>query len=152
MFKREYEKLLALLEQSADAEKVSLEEILKEAVLFFESLRKEFPSAPKEEREEMIQMMSHLHAKLQEISKSTAEASGMSEDELAVFAENPSNFTPEQWREVQQTKRKLYDSARQFSSDLEEKKRKGGQLPKEEAKKPVKPRAKRSSRKDWMKS
>ena len=152
MFKEEYEKLLALLEEGIDLEKMNLEDVLKEAVLFFEELRKEFPNAPKEEREEMIQMMTHLHAKLQEVSKKTAEASGMTEDELSVFAENPSNFTPEQWREVQTTKRKLYDSARKFSSTLEEKKKKEGESPKEGKKKPIRPRTKRGRRKDWMKS
>ncbi|NGX38524.1 MAG: hypothetical protein K1000chlam2_01698 [Chlamydiae bacterium] len=150
MFKDEYKHLLELIEKTSDPQAVSLEEILKEAVLFFETLRKEFPKAPKEEREEMIQMMTHLHAKLQETTKATAEAAGMSEDELSAFSENPSNFTPEQWQEVQSTKRQLYDSARKFSSTLEEKKQPtDDQKPK---KKPVRSKARRGKRKDWMKS
>ncbi|NGX39502.1 MAG: hypothetical protein KR126chlam1_00831 [Chlamydiae bacterium] len=151
MIKEEYKRLLALLEEGKENPKdVSLEEILKEAVLFFEELRKSFPSAEKEEREEMIQMMSRLHTKLQEISKITAEATGMSEEELSAFAENPSNFTPEQWQLVQESKSKLYDSARKLSSSLH----KGRKEPieGETPKKPIRSRTRRSRKKEWKKT
>ena len=142
-----------MIEHCYDTEKVSLEDILKEAVVFFEVLRKEFPKAPKEEREEMIQMMTHLHTRLHEISKLTAEASGMSEDELSAFAENPSNFTPEQWQIVQSSRRELYDSARKFSSSIEkEKKKMEGTEEEKPTKKAIRPRARRKRKKDWLKS
>lgn len=150
MIKKEYERLLGLLEQSARKEGITLEEILRESVVFFEALRKEFPAATKEEREEMVQMMTTLHSKLQEISKTTAEASGMTEDELSAFAENPSNFTPEQWQLVQKTKKELYDSARKFSSSMgEQQPTDNKELPK---KKPFHPPTRRAKRQDWTKS
>lgn len=156
MIKEEYQRLLDLIESSTDMEKkISLEEILKEAVTFFEVLRKEFPIASKEQREEMIQMMTHLHTRLHEISKETAEASGMSEDELAAFADNPSNFSPEQWQVVQKTRRELYDSARKFSSSLEKEKREKKPSEKERVKpksKPIRSRTRRPRRKDWLES
>lgn len=147
MLKDEYTRLLKMIEQATDSEEFSLEEVLKEAVVFFEALRKEFPQASKEDREEMVHMMTHLHATLQEVSKKTAEAAGMSEEDLSAYAENPSNFTPEQWQMVQDTKRQLYDSARKFSSsigkDEEEKKPHS---------KPVKKQVRRSRRNQWKKS
>lgn len=150
MIKDEYKKLLEMIEMSEDPSKISLEEILKEAVVFFEALRSEFPKASKEEREEMIQMMTHLHTRLQETSKKAAEASGMSEEDLTAYAENPSNFTPEQWQAVQETRRNLYDSARKFSSALEREKE--GEAPKGEVpkKKSARPSTRRSRRKDWL--
>lgn len=154
MIKDEYNRLLQLIENATDFQKVSLEDILREAVVFFEVLRKEFPTAPKEEREEMIQMMTHLHNRLHEISKATAEASGMTEEELSAFAENPSNFTPEQWQIVQKTRRELYDSARKFSSALEKEKTKGKEKEGEEKppSKPIRARTRRTRRKDWLQS
>jgi len=150
MIKQEYQNLLGRLEQALDNKSVALEEILRDAVSFFDSLRQEFPKAPKEEREEMIQMMTQLHAKLQEVSKKTAEDSGMTEEELAIFADNPSNFTPEQWQLVQGTKRKLYDSARKFSASLETEKGAGEAAPKKGA---IRPRTgRRAGRKDWKKT
>ncbi|MBS0629832.1 MAG: hypothetical protein JSS30_06375 [Verrucomicrobia bacterium] len=143
MIRKEYERLLGLLSQG---ERVKLEEVLQEAVVFFETLRKEFPNADKETREEMVQMMTQLHSKLQEVAKTTAEASGMTEEELTAYAENPSNFTPEQWQLVQKTRRELYDSARKFSSTMSEQ---PSEAPK---KKTVKEPVKRAKRQDWTKS
>ena len=149
MIKKEYKRLLELIESCQEAEKVTLEDILKEAVVFFETLRNEFPKASKEDREEMIEMMTHLHTRLQEVSKETAEASGMTEEELSSFAENPSTFTPEQWQVVQASRRQLYDSARKFSSTLSKEEKKSeapeGEAPK---KKPIRSKARRTKRKD----
>ena len=151
MIKKEYERLLQLLNRAVGDQSVPLEDILKEAVVFFEVLRKEFPAAQKEEREEMVQMMTDLHERLQQISKLTARASGMTEDELAAYSENPSNFTPEQWQLVQSTKRQLYDSARKFSASVEEKE--GKKVPEgEKPKKAMRPKTRRSRRKEWKKT
>lgn len=154
MIKKEYQKLLEAIEQCRDVEKVTLKDILTQAVAFFEILRKEFPKATKEEREEMIQMMTHLHSRLHEISKETAEASGMTEEELSAYAENPNNFTPEQWQMVQNTRKELYDSARKFSSTLEKEKRniQERKEEKEVKKRPIRSPTRRSKRKNWLQS
>lgn len=152
MIKDKYHKLLKLIEKSV--EEISLEEILKEAVLFFEELRREFPKAGQEQRVEMIQMMNELHERLKKVSKRVADETGMTEDDLYALAENPSNFSPDQWELVQETKKKLYDSVRKFSSSLEDKNKAVPQPTEaQEAKKPMRPPIKRRSRKsDWMKS
>lgn len=150
MFKEEYEKLIRLIE-----ERGNMEAILKEAVTFFEALRKTFPDASPEHKQEIIQMMSHLKAKLAEIAKKTAEEAGMSQEDLTAYAENPNNFTPDQWRMVQESKRKLYDTARKFSSDVAQKKKersKGAEPGKKEAPRSIRGSTKRTSRKNWMKS
>ena len=159
MIKDEYKRLLALLEEGKNNPKnVKLEDILKEAVVFFEELRSSFPKAGKEDREEMMEMMTHLHAKLQEISEVTTKETGLSEEELAAYAENPSNFTPEQWQLVQETRGKLYNSARKFSGAMQKEKEaltpEGEESPEGEkpAKKPIRNRTRRSRRKDWTKS
>ncbi len=153
MIKKEYERLLGTLEQSSGKQGVILEEILREAVVFFEALRKEFPSASKEEKEEMIQMMTHLHSRIQEISQITAKASGMTEEELASFAENPSNFSPEQWQLIQKSRRELYDTARKFSASVEDEKiaqhPENKEVPKEKS---TRPSTRRTRRQDWTKS
>lgn len=152
MIKKEYERLLGVLEQTSAKQGLSLEEILREAVVFFEALRKEFPSASKEEKDEMIQMMTHIHGRLQDIASVTAKASGMTEEELNVFAENPSNFSPEQWQLIQKSRRELYDTARQFSAAVDNKKI---QHPEDKAlakKKSAHPPIRRARRQDWTKS
>lgn len=153
MFKEEYKKLLGLIEESQEGQGVNLEEILEESVRFFEELRKSYPSAPKEQREEMLKMMGTLHARLQEISKKVSESAGMSEEEFLAYSENPSHFTPEQWQLVQETRKRLYDSARKFTQALETKS-KTQALPSQGAKitRPIRAPTRRSRRGDWMKS
>lgn len=138
-----------LVQRSASLE-VPLEEILQEAVVFFETLRVEFPKAGKEEREEMVHMMTTLHAKLQEVAKQSAAASGMTEEELNAYSEDPSNFSPEDWQLVQNTRRKLYDSARKFSGAMEEQ---GEGAPQSTPKrKGVRPKTRRAKKSGWTKT
>lgn len=150
MIKDKYKKLLHLIDQSTETQEVKLEDILSEAVVFFEELRKEFPKAPKEAKEEMVHMMSTLHSKLQAVSDKVAKETGLSDEDLNAIAEDPSNFTPEQWRLVQESKRKLYDSARKFSSDIAEQTPAGEGVKRK--KRPVRARTRRSRRGQWKKT
>lgn len=156
MIKDEYHKLLKLIDESEDLKNINLENILKEAVLFFDELRKTYPAASKEERQEIVRMMTHLHSKMQDISKKIAQSTNMTEEELMAYTENPSNFTGEQWASVQETRRKLYDSAHKFSQALEaEKKAKAPEdkdLTKKAAPYPFRRSTRRTRRSDWTKS
>lgn len=152
--KEEYTKLIKLLDQSLDPEKFKLEDVLQEAVVFFDELRRVYPTAPKEERDEIMQMMQELHGRLQDVSQKVIEATGMSEEQVAEYSENPSNFSPEDWQLMQKTRGELYQSARKFSEALETDKK--TQPPEPEGKKPVKrpirSSAKRARRSRWTKS
>ncbi|MCI0381434.1 MAG: hypothetical protein L0207_00045 [Chlamydiae bacterium] len=143
--KEEYEKLMELLKTSERGEKFNLEEILQQAVQFFEQLRKSFPAAPKEEKEEMLKMMQTLHLKIQEMAKLAATKAGMTENELSAYGENPSNFSPEMWSRIQETKAKLHESTKGISQVVE------GKKDKEESQKPH-PRIRRNKRSKWIKS
>ena len=152
--KEEYTKLMTLLNQTLDPEKFKLEDVLKEAVVFFDELRRVYPTAPKEEREEIMQMMQVLHSRLQEISKEVIEATGMSEEEVAEYSENPNNFSAEDWQLMQKTRGELTKSARRFSEALEEEK--GPQTPQPKGERPKKrpatSRARRARRSRWTKT
>lgn len=154
MIKDKYQKLLHLIEKSI--EEASLEDILKEAVQFFEELRREFPKADQDQRIEMVQMMNHLQELLKKVSKKVADQTGLTEDDLYALAENPSNFSPDQWQLVQETKKKLYDSVRKFSGAMEEETKKSQPAEGQEVKKTPRPMRppiiRRSKRSDWMKS
>lgn len=118
--KEQYEKLFQLIDKANDIKSFNLEDVLKEAVVLFDALRKEYPKASKEEKQELIEMMNKLYKHLQEMSKKMSEKTGMSEEEVASYSENPSNFSPEQWRIVQESKEKLTSSVQRFGSTLRE--------------------------------
>lgn len=146
--KEKFESLMRLLEQGKELKEVNLEEILKEAVQFFDDLRLSYPKASKEEKAEMLHMMRELHLKLQDISKQVAAKVGMTEEQLFVYSENPSNFPPEQWQLIRDTKQKLYESARKFSSSVEAKET----GPEAHTKRPLPPKGKRPKKSDWKKT
>lgn len=154
MIKDEYERLIKLIEESKEPS--SLELILKQAVVFFETLRAIFPTAEKEEKAEIVQMIGTLKAKIDQVARDAAAKAGMTPEKLTEISDDPSHYTPEQWRLMQETKRKLYDSARRLSATMEEKKKKEGtapppkDLPRE--KRPMRPTTRRVARKKWTKS
>lgn len=140
--KERYEKLFELIGRANDTKAFDLEEVLKEAVVLFDSLRKEYPKASKEEKQELIEMMNRLYKHLQEMSKKVGEKTGLSEEEISNYSENPNNFSPEQWRTIQESKEKLTGSVQRFGATLRE------TAPKAAPKKAV-PRAKGIKNREW---
>ncbi len=150
MIKDRFEKLMELIEESKDLQQVNLDPILMQAVQFFEELRQAYALANDHDRKELVLMMQSLYQKLQTVTKKVAEKAGMSEEELYTYSENPSNFSPDQWRMVQETKKKLFESVRQFSSQIDKEKSKKSQRTPSKSVKSVSPKNVKKS--GWLKS
>lgn len=150
MIKEQFEKLMQLIEESTEQKQVNLEPILMQAVQFFEELRKAYAEANDQDRKEITEMMQSLYQKLQSVTKVVAEKAGMSEEELYTYSENPSYFSPEQWRMVQDTKKKLFESVRQFSGQIEREKSKKSQRSQAKIDKPKPP--KKTKKSGWLKT
>jgi len=152
MIKDEFKRLSELLAQAQDIKSVQLEEILKEAVIFFNDIKEGFLKGTPEEKKEMIRMMTELQSKLQDIYKSVAEKSGMSEEELYVYSENPSNFSPEQWKLMQETKNKLFEATRQLYQKIEGKEKTEALKNKQDKTKTPSKKPPGSKKSGWLKS
>lgn len=146
MLKDDFEKLYDMLSRSADDKSLNLSDVLKESVHFFNALKEGLILAPLEERKEMLGMMQQLYSKLQEVYKLIAQRSGMSEEDLYAYSENPSNFSADQWRLMQDTKQELFDVTRQLYSQAG-KKEEAPKLPEKPKKKVIK-----TKRSHWTKS
>ncbi len=118
MMQEEFKRLVELFSLTQEGKKVDLDEVLREALVFFETLKETFKEGSEEEKREMIHVMSEMYAKLLSESKNIAEKTGMSEDELNHFCDNPNNFTQEQWSSMQEAKKKMFDSGREISHYL----------------------------------
>ncbi|HSX03501.1 MAG TPA: hypothetical protein VLG76_02100 [Rhabdochlamydiaceae bacterium] len=116
--KEQYQKLFHLIEKANDDKSFKLEDVLREAVAFFDGIRMAYMKASKEEKEELLHMMNGLYRRLQETSKQIGEKVGMSEEGLKDYSENPNNFSPEQWKFLQESKNKLHGSVKALSKDL----------------------------------
>jgi hypothetical protein len=108
MIKDEFEHLMSLFREGAAGKKVDLHKVFEESLAFFEHLKKELQEGTPEERKEVLQMMSTMHKEIVEESKKLLKNSGMSEEQLVTFAENPANFTPEQWEAFQESKNEIH--------------------------------------------
>ena len=94
-------------------------------------------------------LLSEMQQFLAGETKKIAARSGMTEDQLARFAENPDNFSPEQWKSMQTVKAKITERGQQLKKviqkDMEEK---AAQKPK---KTPLKKKAK-ITKSGWIRS
>ena len=51
--------------------------------------------------------MAELYNQMTAETKHITERSGLSEEQLVSFAENPGNFSPEQWRAIQESRQRI---------------------------------------------
>lgn len=114
MLRDEYNRLMSLFSQSAEGKKVNLDEVFRESVSFFEHLTHQLKTGTQDEKTEALMMMSELYAQMQIQTKKISQTSGLTEDQLAAYADNPANFTPEQWQMMQESKQKM----REVGKDL----------------------------------
>ncbi|HEY2810734.1 MAG TPA: hypothetical protein VGJ00_05045 [Rhabdochlamydiaceae bacterium] len=108
MLKDEFEKLMALFREGAEGKPTDLNKVFEESMQFFAHLKKEFEEGTPEERQEVVKMMTSMHSRVMDESKRILKNSGMSEEQLMTFSENPSNYTPEQWKEFQDSKSEIH--------------------------------------------
>lgn len=104
--------MIALYERASEGTGTSVQEIFRKSLQFIEHLKKQLLAGTTEEKEEAIRMMRELHERMKNHTKMVCENSGISEEQLIADAENPSNFTPEQWRKMQDSRKKLADAGK----------------------------------------
>jgi hypothetical protein len=118
IMQEEFKRLVELFSLTQEGKSVNLNEVLQESLVFFEKLKETFKEGSEDDKREIMKVMSDMYAKLLEESKNIADRTGMNEDELNRYCENPNNFTPEQWASMQEAKKKMFDSGREISHYL----------------------------------
>lgn len=127
----EFRKLFHLLAEAQQGKQVDLGDMLKESLAFFEHLKEIFKSGSEEEKKETVKIMNDLYAQLMTQMKRVCERTGMSEDQLFSFCDNPNNFTAEQWQVMEEAKKRLFQSGRELTDQVRHAKDgKGGSHPK----------------------
>ena len=107
MLKDEFNRLTQLFRDAAEGKSVNLETVFKESLEFFEHLKEQIANGTTEDRMQAIQMMTQMYQQMMAETKRITEKSGMTEEELAAFAENPANFSKEQWDSLQASKQQI---------------------------------------------
>jgi hypothetical protein len=156
MLKDEFSRLMSLFAEAGEGKPVNLEWLFAETFTFFEHLNLQLKNGTPDEKTDALRMMNEMHAELTRETKRICERSGLSEEQLEVSSENPSNYSPEQWKLIQEAKAKmgtaglaLMDSVK----DLNIPKTPGTKtlLPEPEAPKKQAP-PKKTKKSNWMRS
>lgn len=119
MLKDEFIRVMQLFHDAAEGEKVNLEEVFQQSFQLFEHIKDQLARGTPDEKREALRMMSEMYTQMIKDSKRIAESSGMTEEQLLAFADNPSNFTPEQWNAMQASKERIRSAGEELSASLE---------------------------------
>ncbi len=147
MLKDEFIRVMQLFHDAAEGEKINLEEVFQQSFQLFEHIKDQIATGTPDEKREALRMMSEMYTQMIKDSKRIAESSGMTEEQLLSFADNPSNFTPEQWNAMQSSKERIRAAGEELSASLE----KTG-IEKKPAPQGKKPKDKKTKKSEWMRS
>ncbi len=145
MLEDRVQRLVSFFQNIEQGKKVNLNEVVKEYLLFFEELKERLQSATPEEKRQLFLIMNDIYAKMLAESQKLAQRSGLSEEQLLQLAENPNNFSQEQWELLQNTKKSLTETSRDITKTLVSSK-------KAEPSPPASNKKPRKGRSNWLKS
>lgn len=115
LIKEEFTRLIALYKQAVDDQNVSVKDLFHRSMEFIEHLKEVIQTGDEEDRKAAIQMMNELFLQMKNHTQTLCERTGITEEELTARSENPDNFTPEQWRMMQEDKAKMTQSGKQLA-------------------------------------
>jgi hypothetical protein len=151
MLQDDYEKLMNYFQQSMEGKPVNLEDVCAQSLAFFQDIRGQLESGNEQEKQETLLMMAEMYKKLMGECKKLTERTGMTEEQIIALADNPQNYTQEQWRLIQETKQNVTSMGAELAKLVSSKKvdgpAAGGATPSE--KQPKTPKSKKSK---WMRS
>ena len=106
--------LMNKLEKSVDAGGgPTIPHLLAEVLQLFDYLKNILPSTSATERQEIFLNMAQLHAFLQTQMQRLCSTTGLSEEQLLRFSENPDNFSKEQWALLDEVKSKMSQQSKE---------------------------------------
>ena len=96
-------------------------------------------------RQEAMAMLMEIYQHMIKDTKIICETSGMTEEQLVAFAENPINFSSEQWTSIQESRKKIFHAGEDLAKALE-------QLSNPQIEKKPHDPSKKIKKSDWMRS
>ncbi len=116
MIKDDINKLMGRFRKEVNSNSaINLVDLFKQSLKIFEEIKDVMSKGDDEEKKEALQLMTELHDFLHNESLRLAKKTGLTEDQLARFAENPNNFSDSQWRSLEMIKTKLNKSASELA-------------------------------------
>jgi hypothetical protein len=148
--KEDFAQIFAFLESKEANKEIHFEMILKDSVAFFDKMKEIFQTGSEEDKKEMMGLMNGMYQSLLQKMQKLCEKSGMNQDQLFSYCDNPNNFAPDQWNLIQSAKNQLLRSGQGLSEQIIASQKQPGTTP---APTPVKtPRPPKIKKSEWLKS
>lgn len=125
----EYRKIQEFFSMNAQEKSKHLKEILQGSIEFFQKFQRVLAEGSPEEKKAMMEEMESFRKQVVSQTESLAKSVGVSQEDLEKYAENPSNFTAEQWEALQSAKKKIQEQYEEISQG--QRKESGGKKPPE---------------------
>ncbi|SRR5581483_5563779 len=119
MLKDDFDRLLKLFREGAEGNLSSLDEVFSQSLEFFKHLKTQIEKGTPEEKQEAMKMMSELYSQMIIAAQQITEKSGLTEEQLLSYADNPSNFTPEQWAAIQESRQQISKAGEDLAKAVE---------------------------------
>src|SRR5690348_3517072 len=119
MFKDRFDKMIKAIRQNEEGKPIDPKAIFHESLALFDELKEELKNASPEERQDMMRMIGEMYKEVLAETKKFCQQSGMSEEQLIAFTENPSNFTTEQWEAIQDSRMKIHKAGQSLIKIME---------------------------------
>ncbi len=145
---QEFKKIMDFFAKSPEEKAEGLGEVFEESIAFFERFKHIMVSGSDEEKEEMRKNIMAMQEQIQQETERVLEETGMSEEEIQKIAQDPSQFSPDQWELIQSAQGQIHKQAEDIEKirkDLE-----GGSEVAAPKKRTGKKRARQKG--PWMKS
>lgn len=143
--KEECQQLSDLFRRAAEGQSIDLQQVFAQSLQFFERLKVELKEEDPQRRQEAMAMLMEIYQHMIKDTKFICETSGMTEEQLIAFAENPTNFSPEQWTSIQESREKIFHAGEDLAKALE-------QLSHPQIKKNPQDPSKKIKKSGWMRS
>lgn len=111
----EYRKIQEFFAMNAQEKSKHLKEILEKSIEFFQKFQRVLAEGSPEEKKAMIDEMESFRKQVVAQTESLAKSVGVSQEDLEKYAENPANFTTEQWEALQSAKKKIKEQYDEIS-------------------------------------
>ena len=98
----------------AEDSKATLEELVDASVRVFSLLAEAIKNPESSESKHLLDLVQKLKTKLETEAQSALQAAGMTEEDLKKFLDNPDNFSPDEWQQLQTMRGEMNKASQQF--------------------------------------
>jgi len=146
----EYERIMGFFNLSPEEKEEKLHEVFEDSVEYFERFKHIMVTGTPEEKKQAVERVMNLKKRIEEETKTICERTGMSEEQLSQFSNDPKNFSSDQWESIRSAKSKLEQGVGEIKQVVDPK---AAAEPKPSAQSDGKaPKKKRKKPKNWIQS